>query len=71
MDQEQTEKIFRAIIKERLRQDILHPDNKPEDYLPILIEEIGEVARAMQGEGDIKEELIHVAASAVRWLSEL
>lgn len=71
MDTNKVTEIFRAIIKERLRQNTMHPNNKTEEYLAILIEEVGEVAKAIQGEGNIKEELTHVAAVAVRWLEEL
>jgi NTP pyrophosphatase (non-canonical NTP hydrolase) len=32
------------------------------------MEEVGEVGKAMQGDGDLQEELIQVAAVCVRWL---
>lgn len=35
------------------------------------MEEIGEVAKALQGDGDLKEELVHSAAVCVRWLEYL
>lgn len=38
------------------------------EFLAVLIEEIGEVGRALQGEGNLQEELIHVASVCVRWL---
>jgi NTP pyrophosphatase (non-canonical NTP hydrolase) len=41
------------------------------ELLAILVEEMGEVGRALQGESDLAEELIHVAAVAVRWLEIL
>ena len=41
------------------------------EFLAVLVEEIGEVGRALQGEGDLKEELIHTASSCVRWLENL
>ena len=41
------------------------------EFLSVLVEETGEVARAMQGEGDLKEELIHTASVCVRWLERL
>lgn len=41
------------------------------EFFSVLIEEVGEVARALQGEGDLAEELTHVAASCVRWLENL
>jgi NTP pyrophosphatase (non-canonical NTP hydrolase) len=65
--------IIRAILEERKRQDEIHPDNSVRDYLPILIEEIGEVGRALQNNDyeNQKEELIQVGAVVVRWLQEL
>jgi NTP pyrophosphatase (non-canonical NTP hydrolase) len=39
--------------------------------LAVLMEEIGEVAKALQGDGDLKEELVHSAAVCVRWLEYL
>lgn len=63
--------IFNAIIRERKRQDILHPKNKRKDYPAIVMEELGEVGAAMQGDGDVKEELIHLASVVVRWLETL
>lgn len=59
---------FAAIAKERDRQDVLHPHNEEKEMLAILIEEVGEIARALQGEGDLTEEIIHAAAVCVRWL---
>lgn len=41
------------------------------EFLAVLVEEIGEVGRALQGEGDLKEELIHSASVCVRWLERL
>lgn len=38
------------------------------EFLAILVEEVGEVAKALQGEGDLKEELIQVASVVVRIL---
>jgi NTP pyrophosphatase (non-canonical NTP hydrolase) len=60
--------ILRAIIEERQRQDKLHPANNIKDYLTILVEEVGEVAAALQGEGILTEELIQVAAVCIRWI---
>jgi NTP pyrophosphatase (non-canonical NTP hydrolase) len=65
--------ILNAIIKERQRQDLLHPKNSKGAYLAILVEELGEVAKAIQ-EGNIdqqKEELIQLSAVVVRWLEEI
>jgi hypothetical protein len=41
------------------------------EFLAVLIEEIGEVGKALQGEGDLQEELIQVASVCVRWLENL
>lgn len=66
-------KIISGIIDERLRQDNIHPDFPGEKRLAILMEEVGEVAKAIQN-GDIenlKEELIQVASVCVRWLEHI
>lgn len=65
--------IITHILKERLRQDRIHPDNNEGDYLSILMEEVGEVARAIQLKdiNNLKEELIHVSAVCIRWMEEL
>jgi hypothetical protein len=41
------------------------------DFLMVLIEEVGEVGTALQGEGDLQEELIQVASVCIRWLENL
>jgi hypothetical protein len=41
------------------------------DMLAVMIEEVGEVGKALQGEGDLKEELVQVAAVCCRWLENL
>ena len=69
------EEIFAAINKERDRQDDIHPGSQPFLAKPmsILAEECGEVAHAVN-EADrenLIEELIHVAATATRWLEYL
>jgi hypothetical protein len=72
---------------ERERQDKLHPMGKiktqdPElltvakyirqnDFLAVLIEEVGEVGKACQGDGKLAEELIQVASVAIRWLEQI
>lgn len=38
------------------------------ELLAVLVEEIGEVASAVQGDGSLKDELVQVASVAVRWL---
>jgi NTP pyrophosphatase (non-canonical NTP hydrolase) len=63
------EEILYAIAAERERQDTLHPNTHSEPHLlAVLMEEVGEVAKAMQEDSNITEELIQVAAVAVRWL---
>jgi hypothetical protein len=42
-----------------------------QDMLAVLIEEVGEVGSALQGEGDLKEELVHVASCCVRWMENM
>ena len=63
--------IMDAILQERKRQDGLHEWNKKTNRLAILVEEVGEVAQALQGEGDLQEELMQLASVCVRWLEEL
>ena len=41
------------------------------DMLAILIEEVGEIGKALQGEGDLEEELVQVASVCCRWLENL
>lgn len=38
------------------------------EMLSVLIEEVGEVGKAMQGDGSLTDELVQVAAVCVRWL---
>jgi NTP pyrophosphatase (non-canonical NTP hydrolase) len=64
------EYIFDAIIQERKRQDMLHPWIKKTNRLAILVEEVGEIAQALQGEGNLEEELVQLAAVCVRWLED-
>ena len=47
--------VLNRIKQERKRQDILHPNNKEDEYFSILIEEVLEVTQAMQGQGNIQE----------------
>lgn len=63
--------IIDAILQERRRQDTLHIWNKKTNRLAILVEEVGEIAAALQGEGDVQEELVQLAAVCVRWLESL
>jgi len=41
------------------------------DMMAVLIEEVGEVGKAMQGDGDLIDELIQVAAVCIRWLENV
>ena len=63
--------IIGAILKERIRQDALHECTKRTNRLAVLIEEVGEVASALQGDGDLEEELMQLASVCLRWLEEL
>ncbi len=65
--------IFMAISTERQRQDRIHPDECDGDpfiYLAALVEEVGEVSKAIleSNPDSMKHELVHVAAVAVRML---
>jgi hypothetical protein len=41
------------------------------ELFAVLVEEVGEVARALQGEGDLKEELIQLASVCVKWIEHI
>lgn len=41
------------------------------EMLSVLVEEMGEVGKAMQGDGELEEELIQVAAVCCRWLENM
>jgi hypothetical protein len=41
------------------------------EYFPVLIEEVGEVGAALQGDGNLVEELIQLASVCVRWLENI
>jgi hypothetical protein len=38
------------------------------EILAVLLENMGEVGRSLQGEGDLTEQLIKAAAVCIRWL---
>jgi NTP pyrophosphatase (non-canonical NTP hydrolase) len=63
--------ILDAIVQERRRQDQIHEWNKKTNVFPILVEEVGEIAQALQGEGNLEEEIVQLAAVCVRWLEHL
>ena len=76
--------IFKAIEQERERQEKLHPQRKLKSHdkelilmqtyiqqnelLAVLVEEVGEVGKALQEGTNLSEELIQVASVSVRWL---
>lgn len=67
------EKILQAIREERARQNERwgvkgHPRFM---WNAILVEEIGEVSKALLTQGDLESELVQVAAVAVAWLESL
>lgn len=41
------------------------------EMLAVLTEEFGEIGSALQGEGDLIEELIQVASVCIRWMENL
>jgi NTP pyrophosphatase (non-canonical NTP hydrolase) len=71
------------IIVERYRQQELRDKRRipftcdnasiaPEKKLAVLVEEVGEVASALQPDGgNLREELVQVAAVALAWLEAL
>ncbi len=67
--------IFMAISTERERQDRLHPDHDYPDsfYFTALVEEVGEVAKAMLEDEpkQLRTELVHAAAVCVRMLERV
>jgi NTP pyrophosphatase (non-canonical NTP hydrolase) len=67
----QQEIIIDSILQERIRQDDLHQWTVKTNRLAVLVEEVGEVASALQGDGDLEEELMQLASVCLRWLEEL
>ena len=75
------EAIFNAIIEERLRQVALKFAGKFEytcadmigdfNKLAILVEEVGEVARDICEDRDVRTELIQCAAVICAWLESI
>lgn len=41
------------------------------EFLAVLGEEVGEVCKAIQGEGSLKAELVQVASVCIRWLETM
>ena len=70
-ERERQEELFRL---GHLRWTAAHPECPDEKRLSALVEEVGEVARALHdGESPerLREELIQVAAVAVAWVESL
>jgi NTP pyrophosphatase (non-canonical NTP hydrolase) len=67
------EMIFRLIDAERLRQDARHPEWYEGKALAVLVEEVGEVAKALNEMDKVEliRELVQVAAVSVRWLENM
>lgn len=63
--------IWMDVVNERVRQDDIHPDFPEHLRTAILGEEFGEVCKALYERGNLREELVHVAAVAVRWIQHL
>ena len=64
---------LQAVMEERARQDRKWGEQNHGDlyWLGILMEEAGEVAKAIishKNAGEVKEELIHVTAVGLAWL---
>lgn len=41
------------------------------EFLAVLVEEVGEVGKALQGDGILEDELIQVAATVTRWMENI
>jgi hypothetical protein len=74
--------IVKEILSERGRQDRLLEDGTipwncadpavPDgEKLAVLLEEVGEVAKAHLEDTNLREELVHVAAVCVQWIEGL
>ena len=66
------EALIRIIYEERNRQDIKWGEQHHTNlfWLGILIEEIGEIAKAILENGDIFEELIQSIAVCIAWIED-
>lgn len=73
------ESVFDEVAAERARQDERWGEQNQDDFVwgAILAEEVGEVNRAMleardgNGGGNLREELLQVAAVAVAWVESI
>jgi NTP pyrophosphatase (non-canonical NTP hydrolase) len=66
-----TNRIIYDLTEERKRQNNMHNYFEQSDRMAILTEEVGEVAKALLDGDGLREELIQVAAVAIRWVEEL
>lgn len=84
MDREQqyaawdrVQQVLFEVARERKRQEVLRDAgtigsvDTDGQRLAVLVEEVGEVARAMNDGKGLREELIQVAAVAVAWLEAI
>lgn len=65
------EKVLFDVAYERVHQDRKWGADRnlvDRQWLPILVEEVGEVSEAILEEGGLRDELIQVAAVAVAWV---
>ena len=67
------EKILQRIREERTRQDEKWGVQNHDDFVwnAILVEEVGEVSKALLTGGDLESELVQAAAVAIAWLESL
>ena len=73
-----TLRALRDVVLERGRQEQLHaprtcanPEMSEGDKLAVLVEEVGEVAKALLEGPGLRDELVHVAAVAVAWVESI
>ena len=67
------EEILQKIREERTRQDEKWGVQNHDDFVwnAILVEEVGEVSKALLTGGDLESELMQAAAVAIAWLESL
>ena len=65
--------ILQKIREERIRQDEKWGVQDHDDFIwnAILVEEVGEVSKALLIGGDLESELVQVAAVTIAWLESL
>lgn len=76
------ETVYREVHAERTRAHYKHDlhgqsmerkSSSAPEWLPVLIEEVGEVARSMNYDtkGNLRDELVQVAAMACAWINSI